>query len=56
MIGGGVDEAPYAYKDINEVMKYQKNKLVDVLGTFTPKVVRMADDDGGFKKKYKKNK
>ena len=53
LIGGGVDEAPLAYKNINEVMGYQ-DELIDILGTFTPKVVRMADDDGGIKKKYKK--
>lgn len=43
LIGGGVDEAPQAYKDIERVMSYQKD-LVDVLGSFTPKIVRMADD------------
>lgn len=41
LIGGGLDEAPMAYKDIDEVMAYQ-NDLVDVLGSFEPKVVRMA--------------
>jgi tRNA-splicing ligase RtcB len=40
LIGGGLDEAPIAYKDINEVMAHQKD-LVDVLGTFQPKIVRM---------------
>ncbi|WP_108869203.1 RtcB family protein [Aquimarina aquimarini] len=40
LIGGGVDEAPMAYKDINKVMANQK-ELVEVLGTFTPKIVRM---------------
>lgn len=40
LIGGGVDEAPMAYKDIKKVMQNQ-NELVDVLGTFTPKIVRM---------------
>lgn len=44
LIGGGLDEAPLAYKDINEVMGYQ-DELIDILGTFTPRVVRMADDD-----------
>ncbi|MBS1661612.1 MAG: RtcB family protein [Bacteroidetes bacterium] len=42
LIGGGLDEAPQAYKDIEEVMKSQK-QLVEVLGLFTPKIVRMAD-------------
>jgi tRNA-splicing ligase RtcB len=40
LIGGGIDEAPMAYKDITKVMRLQ-NELVDVLGTFTPKIVRM---------------
>lgn len=40
LIGGGIDEAPMAYKDIHHVMKSQQ-ELVDVLGTFTPKIVRM---------------
>lgn len=43
LIGGGLDEAPMAYKDIRTVMDAQK-QLVDVLGSFTPKIVRMADD------------
>ncbi|PJJ60980.1 RtcB family protein [Hymenobacter chitinivorans] len=38
--GGGVDEAPMAYKDIHAVMQSQQ-ELVDVLGSFTPKIVRM---------------
>lgn len=40
LIGGGVDEAPIAYKDIHQVMNAQQD-LVDVLGTFIPKIVRM---------------
>ncbi len=40
LIGGGLDEAPMAYKDIYEVMDYQKD-LVEILGTFSPKIVRM---------------
>jgi tRNA-splicing ligase RtcB (3'-phosphate/5'-hydroxy nucleic acid ligase) len=40
LIGGGLDEAPMAYKDINHVMASQTD-LVEVLGTFTPKIVRM---------------
>ena len=40
LIGGNIDEAPMAYKDINKVMANQ-TELVDVLGTFTPKIVRM---------------
>ena len=40
LIGGGIDEAPMAYKDIHKVMANQK-ELVEVLGTFIPKIVRM---------------
>lgn len=43
LIGGGKDEAPMAYKNIHEVMNAQQD-LVDVVATFTPKMVRMADD------------
>lgn len=44
LIGSGIDEAPMAYKDIHEVMARQTD-LVDIIGTFTPKVVRMAGDE-----------
>ena len=40
LIGGGLDEAPGAYKDIETVMQSQK-QLVDILGKFYPKIVRM---------------
>ncbi|HWV74009.1 MAG TPA: RtcB family protein [Pseudosphingobacterium sp.] len=40
LIGGAIDEAPMAYKDIHKVMQLQC-ELVQVLGTFLPKVVRM---------------
>ncbi len=40
LIGGGLDETPFAYKNIKEVMRHQTD-LVDVLGTFLPKIVRM---------------
>ena len=43
VIGSGLDEAPMAYKDIHKVMEYQ-NDLVEVIGSFTPKVVRMCGD------------
>ena len=42
LIGGGIDEAPMAYKDIKKVMNNQQ-ELVEVLGTFTPKIVRIND-------------
>ena len=40
LIGGGIDEAPMAYKNIETVMKNQQ-ELVEVIGKFTPKIVRM---------------
>lgn len=40
LIGGGIEEAPVAYKDLDEVMKYQQD-LVETIGKFTPKIVRM---------------
>lgn len=43
LIGAGLDEAPMAYKDINQVMAAQQ-ELVEVVAKFTPKMVRMADD------------
>lgn len=52
LIGGGLDEAPFAYKDINDVMKSQTN-LVDVLGKFYPVIVQM---DGSDPRKFRKRK
>ena len=43
LLGGGVDESPMAYKDIHTVMKNQ-SELVDIIGTFMPRIVRMAED------------
>jgi len=40
LIGGGLDEAPHAYKDIEVVMQSQK-QLVDIVGRFYPKIVKM---------------
>lgn len=40
LLGGGLDEAPQAYKDISTVMQAQTD-LVDIIGTFTPKIVKM---------------
>jgi tRNA-splicing ligase RtcB len=45
LLGGGIDESPQAYKDIESVIAAQ-NDLVDVLGKFTPRIVRMADEPG----------
>ena len=43
LIGGGIDEAPMAYKDITTVMASQR-ELIEVIGSFTPKIVRMCGD------------
>ncbi|PTX10929.1 tRNA-splicing ligase RtcB [Sphingobacterium faecium] len=43
LIGAGLDEAPMAYKNIHEVMAAQED-LVDIIASFSPKIVRMADD------------
>lgn len=40
LLGGGLDESPFAYKDINVVMQSQES-LVDIVGKFTPKIVKM---------------
>lgn len=40
LMGGGLDEAPIAYKNIHQVMAAQK-ELVEIIGTFLPKIVRM---------------
>jgi len=50
LLGGGLDESPFAYKDINVVMQSQK-ALVDVVGKFTPKIVKM---DGAKHKSWRK--
>ena len=44
LMGSGLDEAPMAYKDIKLVMEAQK-ELVDVVGSFMPKIVRMCGDN-----------
>lgn len=40
LVGGRLDEAPVAFKDINKVMLRQQD-LVEVVGTFLPRIVRM---------------
>jgi tRNA-splicing ligase RtcB len=44
LMGGGVDESPGVYKNIDDVMNAQ-SELVDVLAKFTPRIVRMAGSD-----------
>ena len=52
LLGGGLDEAPFAYKDIHQVMQAQK-QLVETVGIFYPKIVKM---DGAVPKQWKKKK
>jgi tRNA-splicing ligase RtcB len=52
LLGGGLDEAPFAYKDIHEVMNAQQH-LVETVGLFYPKIVKM---DGAVPKQWKKNR
>jgi len=40
LLGGDIDEAPQAYKNIEDVIKAQ-NDLIHIEGTFTPKIVKM---------------
>jgi tRNA-splicing ligase RtcB len=47
LLGGGLDESPQAYKPIEQVIMAQQ-QLVDVMGKFTPRIVRMAEDGGDF--------
>lgn len=52
LLGGGLDEAPQAYKDIGTVMQSQR-QLIDVLGKFIPRIVKM---DGATPKQWRKPK
>ena len=52
LIGGSLDEAPAAYKDVETVVSMQGD-LVDLVGRFTPKIVRM-DAGGGPRRKGRK--
>ncbi len=47
LLGGGLDESPQAYKPIDSVIAAQHD-LVDVVGKFSPRIVRMADETGEF--------
>ncbi len=47
LLGGAIDESPQAYKDIETVMAAQQ-ELVEVIGKFTPRIVRMADEAGEY--------
>ena len=43
LMGGGMDEAPQVYKDIEEVLAVQTD-LVEKIARFTPRIVLMAND------------
>lgn len=43
LISAGLDEVPFAYKDIDEVMARQTD-LVEVIARFDPRIVKMAPD------------
>ncbi|MEO6061327.1 MAG: RtcB family protein [Thermoflexales bacterium] len=43
LLGGGMDEAPQAYKYIKDVMAAQSD-LVEVIARFRPRIVMMTDD------------
>jgi tRNA-splicing ligase RtcB (3'-phosphate/5'-hydroxy nucleic acid ligase) len=43
LLSAGIDENPFAYKDIDAVMNAQTD-LVQVIARFDPKIVKMADD------------
>jgi tRNA-splicing ligase RtcB len=45
LLGGGIDESPQAYKQIETVLAAQ-TELVDVIARFTPRIVRMASEPG----------
>ena len=47
LLGGGLDESPQAYKDIETVIAAQ-DELVEIIGKFTPRIVRMADEAGDY--------
>jgi tRNA-splicing ligase RtcB (3'-phosphate/5'-hydroxy nucleic acid ligase) len=52
LLGGALDEAPAAYKDVGAVMAAQAD-LVEAIGEFSPRIVRM---DAGSKKNKRSRK
>lgn len=50
LIGGDLDESPQAYKSIEDVMRAQKD-LVDIIGKFQPRIVRMASKESTIRRK-----
>ena len=47
LLGGGMDESPQAYKPIETIIAAQHD-LVEVVGKFMPRIVRMADETGDY--------
>jgi tRNA-splicing ligase RtcB len=47
LLGGGLDESPQAYKPIDQVIAAQHD-LVEVVGKFSPRIVRMANEPGSI--------
>ena len=41
LLSAGLDEVPWAYKNINDVMNAQAD-LARIIGRFTPRIVKMA--------------
>jgi tRNA-splicing ligase RtcB len=41
LLSAGIDELPFVYKDIDEVMSHQSD-LVNTLARFDPRIVKMA--------------
>ncbi|NWF67814.1 MAG: RtcB family protein [Chloroflexi bacterium] len=46
LLGGGLDEAPQAYKPVDQVIEAQLD-LVDLIAKIKPVIVKMASDRGG---------
>lgn len=53
LIGGSLDEAPQAYKNIEAVVGLQED-LVEFVGRFTPRIVRMDAGSKPWGKKKRK--
>lgn len=47
LLGGGMDESPQAYKPIETIIAAQHD-LIEVIGKFAPRIVRMANESGDY--------
>jgi tRNA-splicing ligase RtcB len=45
LLGGSIDESPQAYKPIEAIIAAQGD-LVEIVGKFEPRLVRMAEEGG----------